>query len=452
MKLEPYPEYKDSGVEWIGQIPSHWSAIRIKWVATMESGHTPDKKIPEYWTDCDIPWVSLNDTNYLKDNDFITDTAIFVNEKGIANSSAHILPAGVVVFSRDATIGRCAITTRPMAVSQHFIAWVCGESIKPEFLLQVLRSMSQELDRMTAGATIKTIGMPDVKTLASPVPGVDEQEDIIKFIRTETNKIDALIFEQQDIVTVLREKRQAVISHAVTRGLNHDVLKKDSGVDWLGMIPEHWSVKALRHLIHGLDQGWSPQAEDREADPDEWAVIKLSAIKSGRFFDAEHKALSSGTEILKGLEIKSGDLLLTRSNTPELVGDVCVVQSTRSKLFFSDLVFRPRLILEQMDARFLMYFLLSDYGRRQVQGDARGSSQSMVKISQGLINAWMIPTPPLADQEAIADFLENELSILDRIISEAESCIALLQEHRTALISAVVTGKVDVREHVMEAV
>jgi type I restriction enzyme S subunit len=152
---------KDSGVEWLGEVPKHWEVIRIKWVAGMESGHTPDKKVAAYWTDCEIPWVSLHDTSFLKENDFISETAQNVNELGIANSSARILPKHAVVFSRDATIGRCGITTRPMAVSQHFIAWICGNRVLPEYLLRVLRSMSQELDRLTFGATVKTIGMPD---------------------------------------------------------------------------------------------------------------------------------------------------------------------------------------------------------------------------------------------------------------------------------------------------
>ena len=126
---------RQSGKDWIGEIPSHWDVVRIKWIAQMESGHTPDKQIPAYWADCKIQWVSLNDTGYLKDNDFISETAFQISELGMANSSARLLPPQTVVFSRDATIGRCAITTIPMAVSQHFIGWVCGPRILPEFLL-----------------------------------------------------------------------------------------------------------------------------------------------------------------------------------------------------------------------------------------------------------------------------------------------------------------------------
>jgi type I restriction enzyme S subunit len=207
---------KDSGNLGIGLVPAHWQVQKMKWIARMESGHTPDKKIEAYWENCDIPWVSLNDTGYLKDNDYISDTAHRVNELGIANSSARLLPARVVVFSRDATIGRSAITTCPMAVSQHFIAWVCGEKMIPEYILYRLRSMTQELERLTTGATLKTIGMPDVRTLQTPVPPIDEQHAIIAHIQSSCRQLDAFVGEAERAITLLQERRSALISAAVT--------------------------------------------------------------------------------------------------------------------------------------------------------------------------------------------------------------------------------------------
>ena len=214
--LNPAAPLKPSGIEWLGDVPAHWEVSKMKWVARMESGHTPDKKIPAYWENGDIPWVSLNDTGFLKDNDYISETAHSITEAGIANSSAHLLPPRAVVFSRDATIGRCAITTRPMAVSQHFIAWVCGETMIPEFLLMRLRSMTRELDRLTTGATVKTIGMPEVRTLVTPVPPVEEQKEIIAWVSSEVERIDTLTAEAQRAIDLLQERRTALISAAVT--------------------------------------------------------------------------------------------------------------------------------------------------------------------------------------------------------------------------------------------
>ena len=214
--LDPDVPMKDSGVKWLGDIPAHWEVKRLKWVAQMESGHTPDKKVAAYWNDGNIPWVSLNDTGYLKNQDYIRDTEYYTNALGLKNSSARLLPPRSVIFSRDATIGLCAITERSMAVSQHFIAWICTEALLPEYLLRALDAMQGELERLTMGATLRTIGMPDVKTLSTPVPPVPEQDQIITFVRKETAFIDALIAKVLHAIDLLKEFRTALISAAVT--------------------------------------------------------------------------------------------------------------------------------------------------------------------------------------------------------------------------------------------
>ena len=214
--LNPNGPMKDSGVEWLGKIPTHWEVKRVKWVARMESGHTPDKKVDAYWTDGNVPWVSLNDTRHLKKRDYIRETEYYTNELGLRNSSARLLPPRAVIFSRDATIGLCAITERSMAVSQHFIAWICNESILPEYLLRVFDAMQGELVRLTMGATLRTIGMPDVRTLTTPIPPVPEQERIVAFVRSETAAIDGLIAKARQAIERFEELRTALISAAVT--------------------------------------------------------------------------------------------------------------------------------------------------------------------------------------------------------------------------------------------
>ena len=214
--LDPNVPMRDSGVEWLGEVPAHWDVKRVKWVARMESGHTPDKKVGAYWTDGNIPWVSLNDTGYLKDHDFINTTEYYTNDLGLKNSSARLLPPGTVVFSRDATIGLSAITERSMAVSQHFIAWICGEEVIPEYLLRAFEAMHGELERLTMGATLRTIGMPDVKTLTTPIPPFAEQERIVNHIQSEFRCLDLLIAKVQNAIEHLQEFRTASISAAVT--------------------------------------------------------------------------------------------------------------------------------------------------------------------------------------------------------------------------------------------
>jgi type I restriction enzyme S subunit len=207
---------KDSGSSWIGQIPRHWEVCRVKLVARLESGHTPSRSVPEYWEDCDIPWVSLNDSKQLARSDYISETAVRINKRGLDNSSARILPTDAVVFTRDATIGLAAITTRPMAVSQHLIAWIPGPRINSRFLLRVFNAMKPFLDAYTFGATIKTIGMPDVKKLVTPVPPLAEQVAIADALDRATRCIDQAVEKTQAAIDRMSEYRSAIVTAAVT--------------------------------------------------------------------------------------------------------------------------------------------------------------------------------------------------------------------------------------------
>ena len=214
--LNPAAPMKESGAEWVGVVPAHWKVRRVKDVSRLESGHTPSKQLPEYWENCEIPWVSLNDSKYLAANDYISDTAFKINELGLANSSARLLPSETVVFTRDATIGLAAITTRPMTVSQHLIAWCPTGQMVPKYLLRVFNAMKSHLDSYTFGATIKTIGLGDVKTLMTPVPPLSEQAEIVSFLDSEITALDKLMAESSIVVDLLKERRTALISAAVT--------------------------------------------------------------------------------------------------------------------------------------------------------------------------------------------------------------------------------------------
>jgi type I restriction enzyme, S subunit len=225
--LNPNAPMKPSGIEWLGDVPAHWEVVKMKWIAKMQSGHTPDKKVSDYWENGSIPWVSLNDTGFLRDHDYISETAYNITDLGMANSSAHLLPPRAVVFSRDATIGRCAITTIEMAVSQHFIAWICGRSMLPEFLLLRLRSMTDELEHLTTGATLKTIGMPTVRTMVTPVPPLKEQGSIVDSVQSRVKEIDALTAEAQRAIDLLQERRTALISAAVTGQIDVRQISED---------------------------------------------------------------------------------------------------------------------------------------------------------------------------------------------------------------------------------
>lgn len=206
-----------SGLRWLGSVPNDWSVERLKFLARMESGHTPDKKVEAYWVDCTIPWITLNDVGLLEHEWTITQPINAINELGMANSAAHILPEGTIVLSRDATVGRSAILGRPMTVSQHFVGWIPGPRLMPEYLLHVLRGpMQRHFATLTAGATIATIGMPKLNDLVVPVPPIDDQKRIIAELRLAENRFNRARRALDTQVGLLQERRQSLITAAVT--------------------------------------------------------------------------------------------------------------------------------------------------------------------------------------------------------------------------------------------
>jgi len=218
MSFPRYPKYKASGVEWLGDVPEHWEVKPIRKAARLESGHTPSRNHPEYWENCTVPWFSLADVWQIREErrDVIVETKEKVSELGLANSAARRLPAGTVMLSRTASVGFSAIMGVEMATTQDFANWVCGDELLPKFLLHVFRSMQGEFRRLMMGSTHNTIYMPDIQAFRFALPPLPEQRAIAAFLDRETAKIDTLVTEAESAITLLQERRSALISAAVT--------------------------------------------------------------------------------------------------------------------------------------------------------------------------------------------------------------------------------------------
>lgn len=216
--LDPNVKMKDSGVEWMGEVPEHWSSIPIRRVARLESGHTPSRSAPDYWENCTIPWFTLADIWQVRREGLVVvnETSERVSELGIANSSARKLPAGTVILSRTASVGFPAIMGCEMATSQDFAAWICSDRLYNRFLYLSLVAMREELGRLTMGSTHKTIYMPDIEQLRCPLPPVSEQQRIVEFVGRQTDRTNALAAKVERSITLLKERRSALITAAVT--------------------------------------------------------------------------------------------------------------------------------------------------------------------------------------------------------------------------------------------
>jgi type I restriction enzyme S subunit len=219
---------------------------------------------------------------------------------------------------------------------------------------------------------------------------------------------------------------------------------KDSGVGWLGEVPEHWAVGKLKHAIGKLEQGWSPPCENRPAADDEWGVLKVGCGNDEHFDPMEQKALPLDVTPEARFEIRAGDILMSRGNTQDLVGSATLVPNVvRPRLLLCDLLYRFRSIPSIFDASFLVRSLRSKYTRLQLEREATGTSASMKKVGQDVVRGIVLPQPPLAEQTAIATFLDRETSKIDALVAEQRRLVELLKEKRQAVISHAVTKGLD---------
>ena len=214
--LDPAAPTKPSGIEWFDHIPETWQVTRVTNVAERHSGHTPNKETPQYWEDGHIVWVSLADSPKLRAQKYISSSVTMTTQAGINHSSAEVLPGGTVLLSRDASVGLSAIAGCKLAVSQHFMGYVCGPKLNNEYLFYCFKDMQQVFAKLSMGSTIPTIGLPLIKRLQIPLPPLDEQIRIVAFLNRKLASIDSIIATKREQLDVLRRRRQSLIYEYVT--------------------------------------------------------------------------------------------------------------------------------------------------------------------------------------------------------------------------------------------
>lgn len=208
-----------SELAWLDDIPQHWSVVQVRKVAMIGTGHTPSRSVAEYWLDCTIPWVTTGEVAQVRDDrqTTLTETREMISELGLANSAATLHPAGTVVLSRTASAGFSAVLGREMATSQDYVTWAPGEKLRAHFLLWCLRVMRPDLlGRLATGSTHKTIYMPDLEGLKIPLPPIKEQEALVAELAVSLASIDRMSDLLKRQIGLLRERRQAMITAAVT--------------------------------------------------------------------------------------------------------------------------------------------------------------------------------------------------------------------------------------------
>ena len=430
MSFSRYKSYKNTGLAWLGEAPEHWLVIAPKRVLRSSTGGTLIKG------EC------------AAEPDDGLFPAFSASGQDVWIESADYTAPGIVLSAVGARCGKTFKADGEWGVvaNTHCLFPMDGQS--RDFFWY----LTNREDWWEKGGTAQPfVKVKETLDRAWCLPPTDEQTAIATFLDRETAKIDALIAEQQRLIELLQEKRQAVISHAVTKGLDPDAPMKDSGVEWLGEVPEHWRITRVKHLCERIEQGWSPQCENESSDGDVPAILKVGCVNGGIFRPSENKRLPSDLDPIPQYSVRRGDLLVSRANTKELVGSAAVAGEDYPWLYICDKLYRITIEPGKSTSNYLALYLGSNEARGQLELGASGASHSMQNISQSVLMEMPIPLPEPDEQERIVNAVSVQCSLLDRLRANAIEAIGLFQERRSALITAAVTGQIDVRGLAPEA-
>ncbi|ABM61929.1 restriction endonuclease subunit S [Halorhodospira halophila] len=411
MSFPAYPEYKDSGVEWLGEVPEHWSVSALKRVARLESGD------------------AISSDHISEEGEY----AVY-GGNGIRGFSSGYTHDGFypLIGRQGALCGNVNYAKGRFWASEHAVVVWPGRQIDGFWLGELLRSMN--LNQYATSAAQPGLSVETIENLYVPVPPDEEQQKIAELLDHETARIDALIEEQQRLIELLKEKRQAVISHAVTKGLDPDVPMKDSGVEWLGEVPAHWDVVKFVRCA---------KIAEGQVDPKQEPYRSMMLVAPNHIESGTGRLMARETAEEQGAE--SGKYYC-------YAGDV-IYSKIRPSLRKACVAYEDCLCSADMYPLRAQSGVYGDYLRWTILSESfstlaflESERVAMPKVNRESIEEIRIPMPPPEEQLQISRTLEKETARIDALMEEAESGIQLLQERRSALISAAVTGKIDVRD------
>lgn len=432
-KWQPYPTYKDSGVEWLGAIPEHWEVNKLKNVAFINLDTLNEDIQPDYL-------LTYIDIGNVTSDGSILETQEFQFKQAPSRARRKVKNGDTIISTVRTYLRAISLIKDPpenLIVSTGFAVLSPRAEIDSRFLFRFVQS-SEFVEKVVAHS--EGVGYPAInpsKLACLPIwlPPLPEQQKIAEFLDQETSKIDKLITKKERLIKLLKEKRTALISHAVTKGLNPDVPMKDSGVEWLGEIPEHWEIVPLRSVLEQrIEYNIGRKTENI-----------LSVIKDVGVVNYEDRE-ASGNKKSENIEqykiIYPSDIVVNRMNL--IFGSVGIAREygASSTEYY---VLKPK--SNKVCQEYYGHIFCSKSFQLSLVGIGKGILFHRMRIYSEELKKILFPFPPLEEQKLINEYLIQNLNEINHLSDKLNTSIDHLKEYRTALISAAVTGKIDVREH-----
>ncbi len=417
-KWKPYSAYKDSGVEWLGKIPAHWNAVCLKYLARLNYGDSLPADVRQ-----------------------VGEVPVFGSNGPVGFHSQPNTLRPVLIIGRKGSFGKINYSDQPcFAIDTTY--YIDARNSRSDLRWLFYALLLLRLDAISEDSAIPGLSRELAHYQRLPSISLPEQRAIAAFLDRETVRINALIEKKERLIELLQEKRAAIISHAVTKGLDPTVPMKDSGVEWLGEIPAHWEVKRVRDITELLQTGpFGSQLHSSDYSPYGIPVINPSHLKDGHIYPDWDCAVNEETySRLVRHELRKGDIVFARRGqmgrcalvTEKEAGWLCGTGS---------LLMRPRITLSVPS--FLSKVLSTNGVRDWLLLESVGST--MDNLNTSILSRIPLPIPILSEQQAIVSYLDSQTAKIDALISRIQEGIEKLKEYSTALISAAVTGKIDVR-------
>jgi type I restriction enzyme S subunit len=432
-----YQKYQDSGVEWLGDIPEHWEVKHLKNVASITRGAILRPVNDPSYFDENGEWLYLNISDVTKCEKFLYTAELKLSDIG-SKKSARVLENNLILTA-SATIGIPIINKVKVCIHDGFIAF---KEIKTNlfFLYYVLLNKSI-YSAMGKTNTQKNIYLDEVKIVKIGFPPLDEQQKIAQFLDYKTKQIDELIRKKETLIEKLNEKRTALISHAVTKGLDSSVPMKDSGIEWLGNIPKHWTILKLGRLCDVTKLTGFEYTKKWETDPNgEIIALRGFNIKNNQLIlnDVERITSELSNELLRS-KLYAGDIVFPCTGT---LGEGAIIDDD-NKYHINQNIAKISPV-KNIDRKFLLLSLCSKNMKYQIELYNSSGLQPVLLI--GTIRSLIISIPDFLEQKQIAQYLDKKTTQIDQQKAKIQEAIELLKEYRTSLITNAVTGKIDVSQ------
>ncbi len=445
-KYKAYSEYHDSDIEWLGGLPSHWELKRLKYLGNAIIGltYSPDDIVEK-----EEGVLVLRSSNVQNKRLAFQDN-VYVSKEIPMKLKTQV--GDILICSRNgsrALIGKNAMIDESSRGMSFGAFMTIFRSPYNQYLSKIFNSTLFEYQSGTfLTSTVNQLTTGNLNSFEIPFPSEREREQIANFLDYETAKIDTLIEKQRQLIKLLKEKRQAVISHAVTKGLNADAPMHDSGVEWLGEVPEHWTSCSLRRYADFVDgDRGSEYPNEKDFKNDGILFLSSKNIVEGTLDLEEVKYISNEKyDALNRGKAINGDLIVKVRGSAGRIGELAkfsVSEHGHNTAFIN----AQMMIIRTTDGLlpdYLRFVSYSIYWTEQLLVGAYGTAQQ--QLSNEVFSNLCIVVPPVNEQSLIIDSLNQDVSKFNNLIKKAELAINLINERRTALISAAVTGKIDVRD------